>query len=62
MLFPKFALFYFPDSDIVKVDSTNIILKEHKLAEYVVNSQLRSEEGYVEVRQADVVKALKCKL
>lgn len=54
MSFPNYALFYFPDSDIVKVDSTDIILREHRLAEYVVSSreQLRSEEGYVEVRMS----------
>lgn len=52
MSFPKFALYYFPDSDLVKVDSTDIILREHKRAEYQVKSreQLSSEEGYVEVR------------
>lgn len=52
MSFPKYALFYFPDCDIVKVDSTDIILGEHRLLEFVVGSreQLRSEEGYVEVR------------
>lgn len=52
MSFPNYALFYFPDSDTVKVDSTDIILREHRLAEYVVKSreQFRSEEGYVEVR------------
>ncbi|KAF4118169.1 hypothetical protein G5714_000220 [Onychostoma macrolepis] len=35
----------------VKVDSTNIILREHRREEYLVSSreQLRSEEGYVEV-------------
>ncbi len=52
MSFPSYALFYFPDSDMVKVDSTNIILREHRRAEYQVSSrdQIRSEEGYIEVR------------
>ncbi|RXN11386.1 hypothetical protein ROHU_026760 [Labeo rohita] len=52
MSFPSYALFYFPDSDIVKVDSTDIILREHRRAEYQVSSreQLRSEDGYIEVR------------
>lgn len=51
MSFPNYALFYFPDSDMVKVDSTDILLREHRRAEYQVSSreQLRGEEGYVEV-------------
>ncbi len=37
---------------MVKVDSTDIILREHRRAEYQVSSreQIRSEEGYIEVR------------
>lgn len=52
MSFPSYALFYFPDSDMVKVDSTDIILREHRRVEYQVSShkQIRSEEGYIEVR------------
>ncbi|XP_051982789.1 uncharacterized protein LOC127643894 [Xyrauchen texanus] len=52
MSFPNFALYYFPDSDLVKVDSTDIILREHRRADYQVSSreQISSEEGYVEVR------------
>ncbi|KAA0705123.1 hypothetical protein E1301_Tti021680 [Triplophysa tibetana] len=58
MSFPKYALFYFPESDIVKVDSTDIILGEHRLLEFVVGSraQLGSEEGCVEVRLSSPIR------
>lgn len=51
MSFPKFALYYFPDSDLAKVDTTDIIRKEHRRLEYQVSSreQLQCEEGYIEV-------------
>lgn len=50
MVFPKFALFYFPDSDVVRVD-TDIIRSEHRREENLINSkeQLASEDGYIEV-------------
>ncbi|CAM4573158.1 unnamed protein product [Leuciscus chuanchicus] len=52
MSFPNYALYYFPDSDLVKVDSTDIILREHRRQENQVNSreQFESEDGYIEVR------------
>lgn len=51
MSFPKFGLFYFPESNLVKVDCSDIIRGEHRRLEYVATSrnELRSEDGFVEV-------------
>lgn len=51
MAVPKFALLFFPDANVVTIESSDVIRGEHRKLEYAVNSMedFEREEGFVEV-------------